>query len=99
MVVHSGNGLHCYWSTGRVIDLADTKTRTVFRSRLESWQGGHHSDPVSNFDRILRIPGTWNYKDAQRRPVVLKRCAEAANNERLIPDTTLTKDLVSGIAI
>jgi len=75
MVVHSGNGLHAYFAVRPVVTLTE-ETRVRFEDSLARLQEQFGADHTADVTRILRVPGTWNWKDPQRpRPVVLERCA------------------------
>jgi len=71
-VVHSGYGLHVYWMLDAAVsldewrDAADRFKRAVVLERI-------CDDPgvISDAARILRVPGTHNYKTAEKRAVTL----------------------------
>ncbi len=80
MVVHSGGGYHAYW-------LLDEWCADVQRAEraCSAWQAaaiaaagrrGWHVDDTSDAPRVLRVPGTQNYKAAEPRPVVLECAAD-----------------------
>lgn len=63
-VVDSGNGIHVYWAFTESID------KTIWKPVAEGLKflcvkHGFKSDPACTADaaRILRVPGTYNYKD------------------------------------
>ena len=78
LAVSSGNGIHAYWRLAEVECLPDGESKARFRSllrRLCAAVGGEpngpHADMAStDAARILRLPGTWNWKNlAEPKPV------------------------------
>ena len=69
-VVNSGGGIHVYWPLTDDIAVADWLPNARALKRLCA-QHGLYADPVVTTDaaRILRIPGTHNFKTGQPRPV------------------------------
>jgi hypothetical protein len=69
-VVNSGGGLHVYWPLTEDVAVADWLPHAKSLKRLCTQQN-LHADPAVTADavRILRIPGTNNFKGGQRRPV------------------------------
>lgn len=69
-VVNSGGGLHVYWPLTEDVpaDVWATHARSLKRLCTEQ---NLHADPAVTADRarILRIPGTMNFKNGQARPV------------------------------
>ena len=64
MVIHSGGGLHCYWVPKRPILAAEIGVERIeaVNKGLISLLGG---DPGTyGIERILRVPGTFNFKNA-----------------------------------
>jgi len=67
-VVHSGNGLHCYWRLK--IPLLPTPTTQAMVRALVRELG---ADPAAtDLSRVLRVPGSWSWK--RDAPVKLLRC-------------------------
>jgi hypothetical protein len=67
VVVHSGGGLHAYWlfqEMQPVTELVEAGIVARWQATLERLAGarGWHIDNVSNPDRVLRVPGTLNFK-------------------------------------
>lgn len=63
IIVHSGNGLHCYWLLREPLDLQDQKDCDKAYSLLRRLCTFLHADPiVAEPAHILRVPGTLNYK-------------------------------------
>ena len=74
-VVLSGGGLHIYWISDKPL------TPDEWRPYAEGLKGaavkfGLKCDAGCTTDaaRVLRVPGTFNYKRHLKRPVVLERC-------------------------
>ena len=65
IVVASGNGWHGYALTKSVSKVTTARDRTALEARIRYWANGLlvGTDNVSNLDRILRVPGTLNWKD------------------------------------
>jgi len=65
IVIHTGNGWHGYVMLPAVANCRNTKDRTAIESKIRSWQNSIilGTDPVGNVDRIMRIPGTLNWKN------------------------------------
>jgi hypothetical protein len=72
IVVSSGNGTHAYWSMGiKQITDPERFSAAVRKHQLKVCPG---SDPTADLPRVLRVPGTKNWKDrANPRPVTLER--------------------------
>jgi hypothetical protein len=76
-VVHSGHGLHAYWALDGA--RADVYGTAVLKALLRRWKllvdrvarsRNAHADNVFDAARMLRIPGSTNYKEAEPAPVV-----------------------------
>ena len=77
IVVSTGNGYHGYMLFASILHVTtkrdQVKTEAAIRSRANGLLPG--TDNVSNLDRILRVPGTVNWKDRDNpKPVTLLRC-------------------------
>jgi len=98
IVVATGNGWHGYALTKSVSKVTTARDRTNLETRIRHWANGllPGTDNVSNVDRILRVPGTLNWKDAGNpKPVTLLKgggikptykqslCVEMLGDERL----------------
>ena len=72
IIVNSGRGLHVYWPMTEVVPVEDW---LPVAERLKSLCIKHNllADPVVTADvaRVLRVPGTRNFKDIPPRPVNL----------------------------
>ena len=69
-LVCSGGGVHAYWP---FIEEVETATWLMFANGMHvtAQQFGLHADPARTRDpaSILRVPGSYNYKLAEPRPV------------------------------
>jgi hypothetical protein len=98
IVVSTGNGWHGYALTKSVSKVTTTRDRTTLETRIRHWANGllPGTDNVSNVDRILRVPGTLNWKDVNNpKPVTLLKgggikptykvslCVEMLGDERI----------------
>lgn len=72
IVVSSGHGLHVYWLLEHPVIITDENRQQVMETsrkvqqliRNAAVQQGWHVDPIADLSRILRVPGTMNYKAA-----------------------------------
>lgn len=87
LAVCSGNGCHVYWQMAAAACLPTAPTKAAFRSLLRRLcakiggePGGPHADRAStDAARILRLPGTRNWKDAANpKPVNIAHWNPAA---------------------
>lgn len=72
IIVHSGHGLHAYWLLDEnwALDSDDERQEAAAlvkklqaNIRQNAAQYGWHLDSVADLTRVLRVPGTLNYKD------------------------------------
>ena len=75
MMVWSGGGWHVYWCYREPIDAHDDRSFADhhracawIRAWINDALGVPAADQMHTRDRILRVPGTHNYKEARRRP-------------------------------
>jgi len=75
IVVNSGSGIHAYWLLK--IDLTSPATRSKIASMLPYYYRSFGGDHVHNLSRVLRLPGTFNYKDSRngRPPLPCSLCS------------------------
>ena len=70
IVVHSGGGFHCYWvmrNPLRVLDYGIATLENINRALSQSLNGDSGTHDLS---RVLRVPGTFNFKNPDNpRPV------------------------------
>jgi hypothetical protein len=74
IVVSTGNGWHGYKVAPTPARVSSTRDRTAIETKVRSFANSilTGTDNVSNIDRILRVPGTINYKDPDNpKPVVM----------------------------
>lgn len=75
VVVDSGGGYHCYWLLRAVIPLDTPEQREAMRRYQAAWvvlMGGDTA--AKDLARVLRVPGTMNYKYDPPRPVQFVWC-------------------------
>jgi replicative DNA helicase len=73
-VVDSGGGYHLYWLLDSPFLLASADDRERARKLQAAWVRLVDSDPQSkDLARVLRVPGTQNYKYTPPRPVEIVR--------------------------
>lgn len=87
MIVHSGHGVHLYWpiTDGAITDEFTTDAAAKLLNRfgrivteVAAKHGAGKPDPVWDIARVLRAPGTTNYKDINHPvPVTLTVNEEA----------------------
>ena len=70
ILVKSGGGLHCYWMQKHNYVLGGAQ-KDKFISTNKRIQAQMGSDHVHNLSRILRLPGTTNFKREEATRVVL----------------------------
>jgi hypothetical protein len=70
ILVWTGGGWHAYWLLRDPAEGPDELDRAeyIMRRIAEGLQG----DPVHDRSRILRVPGTFNWKSGEPRPVVIE---------------------------
>lgn len=72
ILVWTGGGWHAYWLLREPAKGPDELARAelIMRRIAEGLEG----DPVYDRSRIMRVPGTHNFKYGEPRPVVMERC-------------------------
>lgn len=80
-IIDSGGGLHCYWFLREPLDVQATDAKPYLRRLVAAFHGDRACVDVA---RILRVPGTKNYKPkyGTPRPVTL-RLLEASRRYNL----------------
>ncbi|MBN1764123.1 MAG: hypothetical protein JW860_02610 [Sedimentisphaerales bacterium] len=75
LVVHSGNGWHCYWLLDKPYIFETDGERRAAAQLVEQWQNhirsifkqaGYELDATHDLSRVLRIPGTLNHKHGNK---------------------------------
>jgi putative DNA primase/helicase len=89
LIVNSGGGLHTYWLFEEPYRIIDIDHREECHNISKNFQDsiiaegkkhGWNLDNTSDLARILRLPGTWNWKEDIPRPVEI---LEPNSNESL----------------
>lgn len=67
ILVHSGHGLHAYWLFRELMDVTDDRPRDLLQRfqaalRAKAVARGWKLDSTHDLARVLRLPGTTNYK-------------------------------------
>jgi len=107
LVVHSGGGLHAYWvfeeawivapgETDKLNNLSKMFQKTLIDAAKKK---GFHVDQTGNIDRVLRLPGTLNFKTGTARSVEVvlegvcydKRMVQATAARPTLVQTTSTQ--------
>lgn len=85
LMVSSGGGLHLYWPMEDPMTIKDWEVQAR-RLKALCQKLGFRIDPAVTADaaRILRVPGTYNYKKAERREVQILNEVAAIPNEDFI---------------
>lgn len=75
IIVNSGHGLHLYWIFDRLLPTTEFKDRVLAKNLLESIQriireksAGFGIDKTDDISRMLRLPGTLNFKGNPENP-------------------------------
>jgi len=71
-IIDSGGGFHAYWLLEKPFILANDQDRTRARELQAAWVAFVGGDPgAKDLARVLRVPGTLNYKYDPPRPVAV----------------------------
>lgn len=65
MVVSSGTGTHLYWMLSESVEVKSQTGRTNFEGMLKRFYAAIGGDWVQDVDRLLRLPGLVNQKNAR----------------------------------
>lgn len=60
VVIETGNGVHTYWFLNEAESVKDPSSYCRILQAVQTILG---SDPIHDLPRIMRVPGTQNYKD------------------------------------
>ena len=82
-IVNSGRGLHVYWVFDREVTREEWKPVALRLRQLCEKQEFHVDPVVFEEARILRVPGTLNYKDDPPKPVTVLRVASEVSFDEL----------------
>ena len=94
VLVDSGSGVHLYWVLNAPVAMVDAEERQRFERQLKSLYRLLGCDATSDVNRLLRLPGFWNVKDA-RSGAAPTRCKLV----RCVPGRRFAVDCFSGVAI
>jgi len=74
VIIDSGNGYHCYWLLSEPFILDTPEKRSHAKDVQARWVALVRGDDASkDLARVLRIPGTLNYKYEPPRPITFGR--------------------------
>lgn len=87
ILVHSGGGLHAYWLFSELLLIKNEVQRDKITKLSKRFQGafiqfakekeGWHVDSTADLARILRIPGSLNYKNKEAiKPVTILNASD-----------------------
>ena len=86
VIIHSGGGLHYYWFLDVPMVLSTEDNLRLAKALSANWQQvlrtalkshGYDMDSTADLARLLRVPGTQNYKDASNpKPVEVLHSSE-----------------------
>ena len=66
-IVDSGNGVHCYWYLEKPVPITSDKQRVEIKAILSGLIQRTHADKSgSSLERVMRLPGTINFKNGRR---------------------------------
>ncbi len=104
-IVHSGYGVHAYWFLAKPLVIENDTQRQRAERLTKGWHGricqqarqfGWSMPNLGDLTRILRVPGTWNYK-VPEKPLKVElarfdpQCRyEVETIERLLPEKVET---------
>ena len=86
LVVDSGYGIHAYWIFNSLFKIESDADLKRFRRMLETLQGiiranlqGYFIDKTSDLSRMLRLPGTRNWKSGNKNDAPICKVIETSN--------------------
>jgi hypothetical protein len=82
-LVNSGGGIHAYWPLEEAISRADWEPVAERLKEVCRTQNFYVDDKVFEVARILRVPGTFNFKEEEPRPVQLLRTGTTITIEEM----------------
>lgn len=84
IIVSSGRGIHAYWALDRDVTREEWEP-VAERLRDLCYTHNFYADPaVFDAARILRVPGTLNFKDNPPKPVEVVRAAPSVSFDELV---------------
>jgi len=101
LIIDSGGGYHCYWLLASTFEFTGQADRDRARRLQAAWVGFVGGDPgAKDLSRVLRLPGTLNYKYDPPRSVAImqagyNRLYDLSGFEKLLPPTRLRQRIAS----
>ena len=103
IIVNSGYGIHAYWIFDSLFEIKSDSDRKRAKSMLERLQslirsnaGEYFIDQTADLSRMLRLPGTINWKSGNKNDAPICKVIEASSKvfrvvdvERTLNDLTL----------
>lgn len=80
-IVNSGGGIHAYWPLEQEISRAEWEPVAERFKEVCRTQNFYVDDKVFEVARILRVPGTFNFKEEEPRPVQIIHVGEVTTIE------------------
>lgn len=82
-LVNSGGGIHAYWPLEHMVSRSDWEAVAERFKEVCRTQNFYVDNAVFEVARILRVPGTFNFKEAEPRPVEFIHVGEATTIEAM----------------
>ncbi len=86
IITATGGGIHAYWCFHEIWKFADDAERARAQALTRRWHHlvlgaaearGWTMDNVSDLERVMRMPGTWNVKDPKNpKPVTIESISD-----------------------
>lgn len=82
IITNTGGGIHVYWCFEEPWIFKDDEDRARAQQLARRWHRlllgcaearGYTMDNVSDLERVMRLPGTWNIKGKEPKPVTILR--------------------------
>ncbi|MEZ0363419.1 AAA family ATPase [Mycobacterium sp. pUA109] len=105
MIVHSGHGVHLYWPIrgGDINDWFTPKDATQLLKRfgrivteVAAKHGAGEPDPVWDLVRVLRLPGTVNYKNIDE-PIPVRLTVNEAGHDLTVAEAATHLDAADAL--
>lgn len=84
ILVNSGRGVHAYWALDRGVTREEWEPVAARLKEVCATQGLHADNSCFEAARILRLPGTLNYKGDTPLPVQLLHVGKPVSYERMV---------------
>lgn len=81
-LVSSGGGIHAYWPLEEEVTRAEWEHVAARFQQVCRTQNFYVDDKVFEVARILRVPGTFNFKEEEPRPVEILRVGKTISLEK-----------------